>query len=132
VPVNLTETLRQARILHISPESGLYMSDIPLRSFRRNKTPSYIPLVDNDTQQEFRSNGYPDSSRTSDSIQGEMPVTTSITKTSVTSSRRNGKSKGKDRYVDDPEEERLLRGSFEEGSEQSARPPSPVKVRQVV
>ena len=106
------------------------MSDIPLHSFRRNKTPNYIPLVDNDTQQ--RSNGYPDSSRTPDSIQGEMPVTTSIIKTSVTSSRRNGKSKGKDRYMDDPEEERLLRDSFEEGSEQSARPPSPVKVRSVV
>jgi len=61
-----------------------------------------------------------------------MPVTTSITKVSVTSSRRNGKLKGKDRYMDDPEEERLLRDSFEEGSEQSARPTSPVKVRQIV
>jgi len=58
-----------------------------------------------------------------------MPVTMSITKASATSSRRNGKLKGKDRYTDDPEEERLLGDGIEEGSERPTRPPSPVKVR---
>jgi phospholipid-translocating ATPase len=64
-----------------------------------------------------------------------MPVTTNITKASVVGSgnaRRNGKLRAKDRYVDDPEEEeRLLGGSYDgydEGAEESVRPPSPVQV----
>lgn len=108
------------------------MSDIPLRSFRRNQTRSnYIPLADNDIEAGNR----PSVSRISDK-ETDMP-STGITKAAVTSStaRRSGKVKGKgrDRYVDDPEEEeRLLGGSFddtEESAETEGQGPSPTKVR---
>lgn len=105
------------------------MSDIPLRSFRRNQARSnYIPLADNDVEARNSHSG----SRSSDKPD-DMP-TTSITKASVASgnARRSGKARGKDRYLDDPEEgERLLGGSYDgsdEGVEEPERPPSPAKV----
>lgn len=108
------------------------MSDIPLRAIRRSQARSnYIPLADNDAEAG-------DSLIHSSDKSSNMP-TMGVTKAAVSSStaRKSGreanrKMTGKDRYVDDPEEEeRLLEGSYdgiEEGDEDGEPRPSPTQV----
>lgn len=109
------------------------MSDIPLRSLRRNWTQrsNYIPLAGND---DAVADEGPSGSGISDKS-NDMPMSTSITKAAVVgggNARRNGKMRAKDRYMDDPEEEERLLGGSYDGSDgvagESARPPSPAKV----
>lgn len=104
------------------------MSDIPLRSIRRNKArANYIPIADSD------------SPLSSDSP--NMPINTinsnvTFAASTSTTSRRNlriGKNARKDRYVDDPEEEAglLQRNMYDDdgfGGEQED-PSSPDQVR---
>lgn len=92
------------------------MSDIPLRYLRRNQArPNYISLADNDAEPRTSpvrgSSNPPDMSTTS--IARGVVVNGNMRR----SAKATGNVKGKDRYVDDPEEEeRLLGGSFDDGS----------------
>lgn len=109
------------------------MTDIPLRSFRRNRTrPNYIPLNNNEVEADTSTNSTPGRSDNTTN----MPTTMGITKAAVATSNtlRNGnlRRKGKGRYVDDPEEEERLLGGPYDGSEDDAgieeQAPSPPKV----
>jgi len=123
-----TEKIPHGLLIPLLEEREQYMSDIPLRTFRRsrNSISGYAPLNTERDEHDDNANERVDANN-----HQAMPLQTTATKAAVSAARQNHqrwKGKKKQAYQDDPEEhEGLLADDQGRDSEDEVGRPGPAR-----